>query len=183
MLSDTAESEFEQQQLNDNNHTYSLPPFANAKNKSLSLEIRRKESNLTSLNSVFDDNAARADTMRAHMKNVQQEYVHTQALYDAKSRQIETEDHLKLLAEREAGRLENEIKRKSEEDENTQTQVCQSFFIFTQLEICSSPWFKATYTKRASKSKICAPNSSSARKSWRNGPGYRLKKKMTLWLC
>ncbi|KAL3896675.1 MAG: hypothetical protein SGCHY_003920 [Lobulomycetales sp.] len=123
MLSDTAESEFEQQQLNDNNHTYSLPPFANAKNKSLSLEIRRKESNLTSLNSVFDDNAARADTMRAHMKNVQQEYVHTQALYDAKSRQIETEDHLKLLAEREAGRLENEIKRKSEEDENTQTQL------------------------------------------------------------
>ncbi|KAI8910340.1 hypothetical protein EDD86DRAFT_265939 [Gorgonomyces haynaldii] len=45
------------------------------------------------------------------MKNVGQELTHTQALYDAKNRQIETEDHLKQLAEREAGRLNLEIKR------------------------------------------------------------------------
>lgn len=45
------------------------------------------------------------------MKNVNQELNHTQALYDAKNRQIETEDHFKQLSEREAGRLNLEIKR------------------------------------------------------------------------
>ncbi|KAJ3023472.1 Coiled-coil domain-containing protein 39 [Thoreauomyces humboldtii] len=49
--------------------------------------------------------------MAAHMKNVQQELHHTQALADAKGRQIDTEDHFKQLAEREAGRLAIEIKR------------------------------------------------------------------------
>lgn len=82
---------------NDNFHAYALPPFANQKNKSLSLAIRQKEHNLQNLTAVLDDNIARADTMRAHMKNVQQEYTHTQSLYEAKSRQIESEDHLKQV--------------------------------------------------------------------------------------
>jgi hypothetical protein len=119
MLSDTSATP----NTDDNSHTYSLPPFANDENKQLSRLIRQKETNLNSLNSVFDDNAARADTMRAHMKNVQQEYVHTQALYEAKSRQIETEDHFKLLAEREAGRLENEITKKEDDGQKIQDQV------------------------------------------------------------
>lgn len=45
------------------------------------------------------------------MKNVSQELQQTQALYDAKNRQIETEDHFKQLSEREAGRLHLEIKK------------------------------------------------------------------------
>lgn len=45
------------------------------------------------------------------MKNVKQELNHTQALYDAKNRQIETEDHFKQLSDRESGRLALEIKK------------------------------------------------------------------------
>ncbi|KAJ3177443.1 Coiled-coil domain-containing protein 39 [Geranomyces variabilis] len=94
----------------DNFHAHSLPPFANAQNKALSKEIIDAEAKLSLLLSSFEDNAARTETMSAHMKNVQQELQHTQALSDAKGRQIDTEDHFKQLAEREAGRLVLEIK-------------------------------------------------------------------------
>ncbi|KAI9341964.1 coiled-coil domain-containing protein 39-like protein [Obelidium mucronatum] len=99
----------------DNNHVHSLPPFANAKNKEISSQIQRKETKLTSLLSLLDDNSTRADAMTRHLKNVQQELIHTQALHDAKTRQIETEDHFKQLADRESGRLVLEIRRTEKE--------------------------------------------------------------------
>ena len=46
-----------------------------------------------------------------------------QALYDAKNRQIETEDHLKQIAEREAGRLVLEAKRIGAEMNDTTEYV------------------------------------------------------------
>jgi len=42
---------------------------------------------------------------------VQQELIHTQALIDAKNKEIETEDHLKQLSERQTGRIESEIRK------------------------------------------------------------------------
>lgn len=48
--------------------------------------------------------------MGAHMKNVQQEIVQTQALYDAKTREIETEDHFKQLADAEVTKYTAEVK-------------------------------------------------------------------------
>ncbi|KAJ3193569.1 Coiled-coil domain-containing protein 39 [Irineochytrium annulatum] len=99
----------------DNLHVHSLPPFANAQNKSLSVDIREKESKFTSLVAVHDDSTSRTDAMLAHLKNVQQEIMHTQGVYDAKTRQIETEDHFKQIAERESGRLALEIKRMEKE--------------------------------------------------------------------
>ncbi|KAJ1562136.1 Coiled-coil domain-containing protein 39 [Cladochytrium tenue] len=53
--------------------------------------------------------------MSAHLRNVQQELQHTQAIYDAKHRQIETEEHFKQVADRECGRLSAEIKRMEKE--------------------------------------------------------------------
>lgn len=44
-----------------------------------------------------------------HLKNVEQEHKHTQSLVDQKSREIETEDHLKQLAERELGRVVSDL--------------------------------------------------------------------------
>ncbi|KAJ3104260.1 Coiled-coil domain-containing protein 39, partial [Physocladia obscura] len=99
----------------DNQHVHSLPPFANAKNKEISGQIHQKEAKLNSLLSILDDNSSRGDAMRGHLKNVQQELMHTQALHDAKTRQIETEDHFKQLADRESGRLVLEIRRTEKE--------------------------------------------------------------------
>ncbi|KAJ3398649.1 hypothetical protein CcCBS67573_g04288 [Chytriomyces confervae] len=99
----------------DNIHAHSLPPFANSKNKELSAQIHSKESRLQSLLSVLDDNVSRTDAMGGHLKNVKQELMHTQALHDAKTRQIETEDHFKQLADRECGRLVLEIRRTEKE--------------------------------------------------------------------
>ncbi|KAH6565481.1 hypothetical protein BASA62_007223 [Batrachochytrium salamandrivorans] len=99
----------------DNKYVHSLPRFANEQNKELSRMIKSFEEKRNGLVSSIDDNIKRDESIVAHMKNVQQELNHTQALYDAKSRQIETEDHFKQLSEREAGRLSLEIKRTEKE--------------------------------------------------------------------
>jgi UDP-glucose:O-linked fucose beta-1,3-glucosyltransferase len=99
------------QSLDDNNYVHSLPPFANEANKQLSKRIKDLEAQLNSASATGDDNKARADAIIAHMKNVKSEAKHTQALYDAKQRQIETEEHFQQLADRENGRLKLEIKR------------------------------------------------------------------------
>ncbi|KAI9358333.1 hypothetical protein DFJ73DRAFT_957800 [Zopfochytrium polystomum] len=93
----------------------SLPPFANETNKRVAKEIHEKESRLTGLLAVLDDNSSRADAMASHLRNVQQELHHTQAIYDAKLRQIETEEHFKQVSERECGRLALEIKKMEKE--------------------------------------------------------------------
>ena len=49
--------------------------------------------------------------MELHLKNVRQELLNTQQLCDAKAKEIETEDHMKQLAEKEAARLFAENKQ------------------------------------------------------------------------
>jgi UDP-glucose:O-linked fucose beta-1,3-glucosyltransferase len=99
----------------ENNYIHSLPPFANAQNKQLSKRIKNLEAKLTSQIAAIDDNQLRADSILSHMKHVQSESNHTQALYDAKNRQIETEEHFKQLAEREVGRMKQEMNRMASE--------------------------------------------------------------------
>ena len=48
--------------------------------------------------------------MLEHLSNVQQELLYTQSRVDNKAREIETEDHLKRMTDREAGRLVVELK-------------------------------------------------------------------------
>ena len=49
--------------------------------------------------------------MAEHLKSVQMELVHTQSLVDAKNKEIETEEHMKQITERQSGRLKNEIEK------------------------------------------------------------------------
>ncbi len=49
--------------------------------------------------------------MSEHMKNVQQELNQTQALNRARGNELDTENHMSLVAQREAGRLKQEIQR------------------------------------------------------------------------
>ncbi|XP_009960534.1 PREDICTED: coiled-coil domain-containing protein 39, partial [Leptosomus discolor] len=57
----------------------------------------------------------RIEAMKSHLKNVRQEFSFTQSLYKARENEIETEQHFKVLAERERGRLKSEIKRLEDE--------------------------------------------------------------------
>lgn len=74
-------------------------------------KIKVAQTRLAALAVETEDNASRTAAIRSHTKNVLQELSHSQALNSAKSRHIKTESHLKQLAEREAGKLNVEIRR------------------------------------------------------------------------
>ncbi|KAK2144272.1 hypothetical protein LSH36_772g01071 [Paralvinella palmiformis] len=86
-------------------------PVANAENKILEEEILKKQKDITSLQKELSENEDRVHAMTSHLKNVRQELQHTQALVDARRKEIETEQHLQKVAEREEGRLKQEILR------------------------------------------------------------------------
>lgn len=96
--------------LEDDAQTFdTLPPFADKENRSLDALVKQKEKSLVALSEELEDNRERVGIVREHLRNVDQEHKHTQALVDAKSGEIETEDHLKQLAMREVGRITADI--------------------------------------------------------------------------
>jgi urease alpha subunit len=62
------------------------------------------EGDLEETGVALDENVDRIKIMQEHLKNVQQELKFTQSRVDAKNKEIEAEDHLKALIEREAVR-------------------------------------------------------------------------------
>jgi len=74
-------------------------------------DIKAKNYRIETVETEVKDVKDRMAVMVEHLKNVQQELVNTQQLTDAKSKEVETEDHLKQLAQREAGRLLQDISK------------------------------------------------------------------------
>jgi len=106
----------------ENGETYNdLYEFANDVNKALHAQVREKEKILATTEAELTETKERIDVMQGHLESVKIEQVHTQRLVDAKIKEIETENHLKQLAERERGRFHAEFKRLS--DEMTQLQA------------------------------------------------------------
>jgi hypothetical protein len=81
-----------------------LPDFASDRNKELHVALRGMEREVVALGGEYTDTVERTQTMKEHLTNVHKESVTTQQLVDARVHEIETEDHLKQLAERERGR-------------------------------------------------------------------------------
>ena len=63
------------------------------------------------LNLEIEEHQERLKILEEHLKSVKMELVHTQSLVDAKNKEIETEEHLKQITERQSGRLRNEIEK------------------------------------------------------------------------
>lgn len=86
-------------------------PVANAENKVLEEEIYRKNNERTKLKSDLDENATKVNALREHIKYVKDELKSTHSLLNARKNELTTEEHLKSIAEREAGRLKQENSR------------------------------------------------------------------------
>ncbi|XP_028611595.1 coiled-coil domain-containing protein 39 isoform X2 [Grammomys surdaster] len=69
-------------------------------------KLHKEKSNLQDQLRDYED---RINSMSSHLKNVNQEFLFTQSLYKARENEIESEEHFKAIAERELGRVKNEI--------------------------------------------------------------------------
>ncbi|KAF1787946.1 hypothetical protein GQ600_6691 [Phytophthora cactorum] len=88
-----------------------LPLFADEKNRELHAQIRVKEARYEAAKRELAETSSRVEIMTEHLKNVQQELLHTQALHGAKLKEVESEEHMRQLAQREIGRAA-ELERK-----------------------------------------------------------------------
>lgn len=105
--SNFADEDFE---LASNAESGGLPDFANAENKLLYEKVCAAEVRLQDLQIEYHKNEERVSIMIEHLKNVDAELIHTQALYDAKKRETENEEHLIKLANKESGKLNDDLK-------------------------------------------------------------------------
>ena len=85
-----------------------LPEWANVANRALYDDMKSRNEKLAVTGTELVDTKDRITVMEGHLQSVVAEQQHTQALVDAKIKEIETEDHLKQLAERERGRFASE---------------------------------------------------------------------------
>ena len=88
----------------------SLPlHLLNKANRELTDQINRYEEEVDKGAREVDEHRDRLKFMQEHLGNVKAEIINTQALYEAKRREVESEDHMAQLAERERGRLRQKI--------------------------------------------------------------------------
>ena len=88
-----------------------FPDYANEDNKNLNGEIKEKKEFISRFSEEIEEISERVKVLSDHFKNVQDELVHTQVLVTTETKEIESEDHLKQLAERQIGRIYSELQR------------------------------------------------------------------------
>lgn len=64
------------------------------------LQVREKVRLVAQLGLEIEEHQERLKILDEHLKSVQMELVHTQSLVDVKNKEIESEEHLKQVAER-----------------------------------------------------------------------------------
>ncbi|XP_041355046.1 coiled-coil domain-containing protein 39-like [Gigantopelta aegis] len=90
-------------------------PVASAGNKALEDQVTRKQRLIAQKREDLEQTDDRVHAMIEHLKNVRQELQHTQGLLNARNAEIETESHLLKIAQREEGRLKQEIEKLEKE--------------------------------------------------------------------
>ncbi|GAB4818571.1 hypothetical protein N2152v2_005617 [Parachlorella kessleri] len=88
-----------------------LPAFADARNRELDAEIRALENQLEQVSVAVEENSEHTKVLTEHLGNVRQEITYTQSRVTAKAKEVETEEDLWQLSQREAGRLQSEKAR------------------------------------------------------------------------
>ncbi|XP_024419674.2 coiled-coil domain-containing protein 39 isoform X1 [Desmodus rotundus] len=86
-------------------------PVANEENKFLEDQLSKLQGEKSGLEDQLRDYEERINALTSHLKNVKQEFSFTQSLCKAREHEIESEEHFKIIAERELSRMKNEIQR------------------------------------------------------------------------
>ncbi|XP_055977885.1 coiled-coil domain-containing protein 39 [Sorex fumeus] len=86
-------------------------PVANEENKELEDQLSKLQNEKSRLQHQLQDYEDRINAMSSHFKNVKQEFSFTQCLCKARENEIKSEEHFKAIAERELGRVKEEIQR------------------------------------------------------------------------
>uniref|UniRef100_H2PC40 Coiled-coil domain-containing protein 39 n=1 Tax=Pongo abelii TaxID=9601 RepID=H2PC40_PONAB len=86
-------------------------PVANGENKILEDQLSKLKDERASLQDELREYEERINSMTSHFKNVKQELSITQSLCKARERETESEEHFKAIAQRELGRVKDEIQR------------------------------------------------------------------------
>ena len=92
-----------------------LPAFADASNKALHEETKRLELLRRETERAVQIHRERVQMMEDHLHEVKQEIEDTDGLMAAKKKEVETEQHLLAISEREGSRYNREIKEATEE--------------------------------------------------------------------
>ncbi|XP_075411722.1 coiled-coil domain-containing protein 39 [Tenrec ecaudatus] len=90
-------------------------PVANEENKLLEEQLSKLKNERADVQDQLRDCEDRINAMTAHFKNVKQEFAFTQSLCKARDNEITSEQHFKAIAERELGRIKDEINRMENE--------------------------------------------------------------------
>nr|XP_019592906.1 PREDICTED: coiled-coil domain-containing protein 39 [Rhinolophus sinicus] len=110
-------------------------PVANEENKILEDQLSKLQNERSSLQDQLRDYEGRINAMTSHFKNVKQELLFTQSLCKAREHEIESEEHFKIIAERELARVKDEIQRLENEMASIREKKSEkenSIFKFTQ---------------------------------------------------
>ncbi|XP_048670183.1 coiled-coil domain-containing protein 39 isoform X1 [Marmota marmota marmota] len=86
-------------------------PVANEENKVLEDQLSKLQNERSRLQDQLRDYEDRINAMTSHFKDVKQELSFIQSLYKAREHEIESEEHFKAIAQRELGRVKDEIRR------------------------------------------------------------------------
>jgi len=100
-----------------------FPDYANEHNKQLNQIIKEKRKIIKELNTKIEDVVERGKVLKDHLKNVRSELINTQQLIDDKNKEIETEDHLKQINERQIGRLRGTLRKLEEKEVEKQERL------------------------------------------------------------
>eukprot|EP00760_Papus_ankaliazontas_P035506 PhM_4_TR7840/c0_g1_i1/m.62809 len=95
----------------------------NAKNKELTEKFRVLETQLETVNRSAEEHKDKLKLMVEHLANVKNEITNTQALYEGKRRELETEDHMTQVADREVGRITQELARMGKQQTELQDGI------------------------------------------------------------